>query len=58
MKNMLRISSIWFCLFALTGRAIPAAEPAEFLEDIRHAVATIITYDGNKNILNKGAELE
>ncbi|MBN2592854.1 MAG: trypsin-like peptidase domain-containing protein, partial [Sedimentisphaerales bacterium] len=55
MDSMLRISSVLFCVLALTGRALPAADPAGLLKEIRPAVATVVTYDSNKNILNKGA---
>ena len=55
MNRMLRISSIWFCLLAFTGRALPAVDPAEFLKEIQPAVVTVVTYDSEKNILNKGS---
>ncbi|MGB2865963.1 MAG: tetratricopeptide repeat-containing serine protease family protein, partial [Sedimentisphaerales bacterium] len=54
MNIMLRISSVCFCVLALAGRAMPASNPAELLKEIQPAIATVITYDGDKNSLNKG----
>ena len=55
MNSMLRISSVWFCVLALVGRAMPAVDPAEIAKEIQPAVATVVTYDSEKNILNKGS---
>ena len=55
MSSMLRISSVWFCVLVLSARAMPSAEPDAFLRDIKPAIATIVTYDQQRNSLNKGS---
>ena len=55
MNIMLRISSVWFCVFVLAARALPSADPAALFKEVRPAIATVVTYDDNKNSLNKGA---
>jgi S1-C subfamily serine protease len=55
MNIMLRISSVWLCVFALAARALPSADPATLFKEVRPAIAMVVTYDGNKNSLNKGA---
>ena len=55
MNSILRISSVWFCVLALAARALPSADPAAFFKDVQLATATVVTYDGDKNIMNKGS---
>jgi S1-C subfamily serine protease len=54
MNIMLRISSVWFCVFVLAARAMPSADPAALYKEVRPAIAIVVAYDGNKNILSKG----
>ena len=57
MNSMLRIYSVWFCVLVLVSRTMPASDPAELLKEIQPAIATVIAYDSEKNILNKGRDL-
>jgi len=54
MNSMLRISSVWFCIFALAGRELPSADPVALFKEVQPAIATVVAYDGDKNSLNKG----